>query len=126
MWRQMTGSPLPRKGLTTLDKNESGEIVFEATSCTIICPEDPGDRVPNPIKGIARERLLDPFPGMCRLHVSGTAGVEASNPRQSLGNAVYETHDVRDQASKESRASPRTSFHFYLDGPSPLEALCDE
>ena len=81
VWRQMTGSPLPRKGLAMLHENESDETAFEATSCNDIRLEDPGDRVPSSIKGIARERLLDFFPGVCRLHVSGTTGVEASCPR---------------------------------------------
>ena len=45
-----------------------------------MCPEDLGDRVPSSIKGIARERLLDSFPGMRIHHVSGTAGVEARSP----------------------------------------------
>jgi hypothetical protein len=81
------------------DENESDEIAFEATSCDGMCPGDPVDRVPRSIKGIARERLLDFFPGVRTPHVSGTAGVEASTPR-ALANAVYETHDVRDRASK--------------------------
>ena len=65
-----------------LDENESDEIAFQAASCTIICPEDPADRVPlSSIKGTARERLPGFFPGVCALHVSGTVGVGASNPR---------------------------------------------
>ena len=35
MWRQMTGSPLPRKDLTMPDENESDEIAFEAASCAV-------------------------------------------------------------------------------------------
>lgn len=54
VWRQMTGSPLPRKGRDMLDESESDRIAFEATSWPCgICPEDPVDHVPRFIKGIA-------------------------------------------------------------------------
>ena len=39
MWRQMTGSPLPRKGFTMPDEGESDGIAFEATSCAVCVQE---------------------------------------------------------------------------------------
>ena len=47
----MTGSPLPRKDLTMLDENESDEIVFEATSCTICVQKTQGIAFRAPSRG---------------------------------------------------------------------------
>lgn len=99
------------------DESESGEIVFEANSCTIcvqkthlvVCQSSYGDRMRTTPRILPRSAHTPRF----------RHGRGRSQP-QRPGKAVYETHDVREQASKENRASLQLSFRHEPNKPHPL------